>query len=173
MAPIRKGDGTPLEIPGVSEVRSGDGRVFFEGDAIPDSVVSRPEDTAKGTDNAERGKQIELKSDWPSIGARISSKTSGATRAYLRDNDFNLIDDVDISALSAGDTFTFDGVDLQSGQKYLISLDAEGADWENGDFSDADFPYTSEDVDITGRVVDSNIDQERLQAINDIGNVGF
>ena len=39
MAPIRKGDGTPLEIPGVSEVRSGDGRVFFEGDAIPDSVV--------------------------------------------------------------------------------------------------------------------------------------
>ena len=37
MAPIRKGDGTPLEIPGVSEVRSGDGRVFFDGDAIPDS----------------------------------------------------------------------------------------------------------------------------------------
>ena len=37
MAPIRKGDGTPLEIPGVSEVRSGDGRVFFEGVAIPDS----------------------------------------------------------------------------------------------------------------------------------------
>ena len=36
MAPIRKGDGTPLEIPGVSEVRAGDGRVFFEGDAIPD-----------------------------------------------------------------------------------------------------------------------------------------
>ena len=43
MAPIRKGDGTPLEIPGVSEVRSGDGRVFFEGDAIPDSVVLQPE----------------------------------------------------------------------------------------------------------------------------------
>ena len=40
MSPIRKGDGTPLEIPGVQEVRSGDGRVFFEGDAIPDSVVS-------------------------------------------------------------------------------------------------------------------------------------
>ena len=39
MAPIRKGDGTPLEIPGVSEVRSGDGRVFFEGDAIPDSAL--------------------------------------------------------------------------------------------------------------------------------------
>ena len=41
MAPIRKGDGTPLEIPGVSEVRSGDGRVFFEGDAIPDAAVGQ------------------------------------------------------------------------------------------------------------------------------------
>ena len=41
MAPIRKGDGTPLDIPGVSEVRSGDGRVFFEADAIPDSVIHR------------------------------------------------------------------------------------------------------------------------------------
>ena len=41
MAPIRKGDGTPLEIPGVSEVRSGDGRVFFEGDAIPDSAIAQ------------------------------------------------------------------------------------------------------------------------------------
>ena len=40
MAPIRKGDGAPLDVPGVSEVRSGDGRVFFEGDAIPDSVVA-------------------------------------------------------------------------------------------------------------------------------------
>ena len=39
MAPIRKGDGTPLEIPGVQEVRSGDGRVFFDGDAIPDSEL--------------------------------------------------------------------------------------------------------------------------------------
>ena len=39
MAPIRKGDGTPLEIPGVSEVRSGDGRVFFDGDAIPDEAA--------------------------------------------------------------------------------------------------------------------------------------
>ena len=43
MAPIRKGDGTALEIPGVSEVRSGDGRVFFEGDAIPDSAVDQYE----------------------------------------------------------------------------------------------------------------------------------
>jgi len=40
MAPIRKGDGTPLEIPSVQEVRTGDGRVFFAGDEIPDSAVA-------------------------------------------------------------------------------------------------------------------------------------
>ena len=40
MAPIRKGDGTPLEIPGVQEVRTGDGRLFFEADAIPDTAGS-------------------------------------------------------------------------------------------------------------------------------------
>ena len=50
MAPIRKGDGTPLEIPGVSEVRSGDGRVFFEGDARPDSAEYHwPLDDGEGT----------------------------------------------------------------------------------------------------------------------------
>ena len=49
MAPIRKGDGTPLEIPGVSEVRSGDGRVFFEG-GIPDSVTDYwPADEGDGS----------------------------------------------------------------------------------------------------------------------------
>jgi len=48
MAPIRKGDGTPLEIPGVQEVRSGDGRVFFEGDAIPDNVVDNFEEEPDG-----------------------------------------------------------------------------------------------------------------------------
>ena len=42
MAPIRKGDGTPLEIPGVSEVRSGDGRVFF--DAIRDILQPQSDD---------------------------------------------------------------------------------------------------------------------------------
>ena len=45
MAPIRKGDGTPLEIPGVQEVRTGDGRVFFEGGAIPENVVDNFEDS--------------------------------------------------------------------------------------------------------------------------------
>lgn len=36
MTPLRRGDGTGLSVPGVREVRTGDGRVLYE-DAIPDS----------------------------------------------------------------------------------------------------------------------------------------
>ena len=39
MPPIRKGDGTPVEPKGVSKIRTGDGRILFDGPAIPDSVV--------------------------------------------------------------------------------------------------------------------------------------
>ena len=62
MAPIRKGDGTPLEIPGVQEVRSGDGRVFFDGDAIPDSEDLQLHHDASDID-ADDGDSI---ISWPS-----------------------------------------------------------------------------------------------------------
>jgi len=38
MPPIRNGDGTPVAPKGVSQVRTGDGRILFDGPAIPDSV---------------------------------------------------------------------------------------------------------------------------------------
>jgi len=39
MPPIRKGDGTPVAPKGISQVRTGDGRIFFDGPAIPDEKV--------------------------------------------------------------------------------------------------------------------------------------
>ena len=39
MPPIRKGDGTPVEPKGVSQIRTGDGRILFDGPAISDSVL--------------------------------------------------------------------------------------------------------------------------------------
>ena len=41
MPPIRKGDGTPVRPKGISQIRTGDGRILFDGVAIPDSVVSQ------------------------------------------------------------------------------------------------------------------------------------
>ena len=78
MAPIRKGDGTPLEIPGVSEVRSGDGRVFFEGDAIPDSEIDYFERSNVEFYNDESdgdGSAIVTSPVSPSSGLTIDSST--------------------------------------------------------------------------------------------------
>ena len=39
MPPIRKGDGTPVAPKGISQIRTGDGRILFGGVAIPDLVT--------------------------------------------------------------------------------------------------------------------------------------
>ena len=65
MAPIRKGDGTPLEIPGVWEVRSGDGRVFF--DAIPDSGADHQWNFDGGTGTTVNDSNGGLDADFSSI----------------------------------------------------------------------------------------------------------
>ena len=39
MPPIRKGDGTPVTAKGISQIRTGDGRILFDGPAPPDGVV--------------------------------------------------------------------------------------------------------------------------------------
>ena len=145
-------------------------------DAIPDTVTSRPDDDDSFSDDRTRGKEIVLKSDWPSIGARISNNTSGPTiaRLYEYDSDtdsYNEIATVDVSGLSAGDPFAFDDVDLKDGDTHAIGLDAEGSSWDVGFFSDGDdFPYEGEDLDITGRFFDGDVDQVQTQAVNDVGN---
>jgi len=166
---IRLGDGSEI-----SEVRTGAGDVLFS--AIPDSVVSRPSDGSSSTGrNDVQGMEIELKSDWPSIGARISNNSSGASTARLYDSSTrNQVDSVDISGLSSGDAFTFDDVSLNSGERYIIFLD--GSNWTLGFASSTNYPFTSNDVDITGNVsgsTGSSVDQTSVQAINDIGNTGF
>ena len=40
MPPIRKVDGTPVTPKGISQIRTGDGRILFDGPAIPDYGVS-------------------------------------------------------------------------------------------------------------------------------------
>ena len=141
---------------------------------IPDSVVSRPDDDDSTSRDRAEGLEIELKSDWPSIGAEISNETSGVTEAQLRETDGGVIDTADISGLSAGDAFTFDDVGLQSGENYVISVDAEGSDYTMGRAADDDYPYTSADVDIVGAFDEDNgLVDTFVRAVNNIGNVGF
>ena len=51
MPPIRKGDGTPVAPKGISQVRTGDGRILFDGVAIPDKglVQRNPFDEGSGS----------------------------------------------------------------------------------------------------------------------------
>ena len=150
-------------------------------DAIPDSVAVRPEDTrsiSRDGNDDRHGLEVTLKDDWPSFGARISSMTSGATRAYLHEEDGgesgDLIESKDISNLSAGDAVTFDNVDLNDGQVVFVTADAEGGDWDMGEAEDAtDYPYTSDFVDITNAVTFNTSGESGARVFSEVGNVGF
>ena len=141
---------------------------------IPDSVVSREPDNDSFTSDGERGIRIELKSNWPSIGAKISENTENFTTAYLRNEDDELIDSKDISDLSSEDTFTFDDVNLSSGEIFSISLDAGGSGFTNGqNTGETDYPYTSDDLDVIGTYDNGSSTDNGYRLINDVGNVGF
>ena len=148
-------------------------------DVIPDSVVSRPEDNSDFDQDGKRGVQITTDVEWPEIGARLSSNMgSDATRAYIyRVSDGNLLGDVDISSLSAGDTLTFDlSSDLVSGESYNIVLDAEGSEYLQGINNDPDFPYVSSDGDLTIESAGSGETGSTtgfVSSFSEVGNVGF
>ena len=147
-------------------------------DAIPDSVVSRPEDNDSGTTSDMEGLQLTLKTDYPDIGSIISNNTEGAETAYLYDTDEdgvpnNELATADVSDKNSGDAFGFKNVDLKEGDVVAILLDANGSSWTRGlAFDEADFPYVGEDIDITATIPNINEAREDnfVRVINDIGN---
>ena len=144
--------------------------------AIPDSVVSRPDDADSVSDSTERGLVFESDVDWTSIGARLSNNTSNATRAYLHNVDTDTsIKDKDISDLSSGDSFTFEDVNISKSTEYAIYVDAEGSSFTGGFLSgEDDFPYISDDenLKIVARWFDGR-QEATVTGVNDIGNTGF
>ena len=148
---------------------------------IPDSVVSRPNDldASNSRDEEDWGMVIETKSLWPSIAGRISDLTVGATisRIYeydeINDSLGQEINNTDISALSAGDIFEHNDVSLSANQQFVITIDAEGLEFDLGRNQDAtDYPYTSDDVDFVGFYNGIGQEKQTNQAvgINDVGN---
>ena len=157
MPPIRKGDGTPVEPKGVSQIRTGDGRILFDGPGIPDTRVSRPEDEDNLTDfDNQFGIEVSVSQDWPDFDGRISANVSGFSTAYIFEQDETQIASVDISGLSNGDVFTFEGVDLKNGNNYLLAIDNDGANYDPGfyDPDEGELPFVSDDgnLEIVGGV---------------------
>ena len=145
---------------------------LHEYSAIPDSVVSRPEDddSATGVSNS-RGLTVRPHSDFSRFAVRISNMTDSVTRARLYDySESSYIESVDISGLTSGDVFIFDTAVI-AGQDYGVELDSEGGDYVLGFLSDdTNYPYTGEDFDIVARSQDAERSDGTVQSINDIGN---
>ena len=119
MAPIRKGDGTPLEIPGVSEVRSGDGRVFFG--AIPDSEVYLQDDWGDNrlTDREDSGTTtyngVEgvYRPEWGLANAFSNLPTVSNERLQLTDDDEGIVTEINLN-LDETVTWQFTGIDVSN-----------------------------------------------------------
>ena len=146
-------------------------------DVIPDSVTSRPDDDESESSFSEsQGLAIVSSKSFSGTKARISSQTSGVTRARVYDyGQSEYIASTDISGLSSGDVFQID-FDFQSGVDYGIELDAEGGDYTAGfNRDERDYPYTGTDIDIiarsrNGTQIDDGTSSSGVSSVNDIGN---
>jgi len=180
MAPINLPNGNEVSeviLPdgaSASEVVAPDGSTVFSG--IPDSVASRPDDDGTGSVTADHGLAVEFAESFDEFGARISNNTSNVTTARVRDPNGNVMDSTDVSNLSGGDAFTLSG-DFQANTEYQVTVDADASSFTVGFAAGADqYPYTSTDVDIVGRVVGTTTqsgNKDNTHALNDIGDVGF
>lgn len=141
--------------------------------AIPDTVVSRPQDDTSVVRDAQRGISFVPKENFSEVGFRVSDNSSGFTTAYIYDlSDDSLLKSLDVSDLSAGDTFTIES-NYQADTEYSIALDADGSDYTVGYYEGEGYPYTSDDIDITGGITNGTDDATYPYCIVEIGNVGF
>ena len=145
--------------------------------AMPDSVVFLPEfdDTTGRASGSKRGCQIETDLEWPKFDGKISELTTGATKAeIIREDDGELMGEVDISDKTGGDIFQIDlDVNLVPDETYNFVLTNPDENWTAGVFSDVDYPYVSDDGNLSVVGSDSFGASDALQAIQSVGNLGF
>jgi hypothetical protein len=142
------------------------------GPNIPDSVVSRPTDNNFGSLSGKFGVRINSNVEWPSIGAELSSNYAGASTAYIhRVSDGQLMGQTDISALSAGDVFTVNNVDLAANTDYNFVVDNGGSGYTNGNYDSPSLPYTSSDGDLS-IINGANGEQGPSSSLNNLVRVG-
>ena len=138
MPPIRKGDGTPVTPKGISQIRTGDGRILFDGVALPDSdlyqkVVTRwsfTEGSGTNVEDSEGSLDADFTGlDWGSGGvggfygildgsddaADLGSDSRTAFNHFFNDNVGGIggwvkPDDVELQAVIANGASTSDRV---------------------------------------------------------------
>ena len=152
-----------------------DGAEIDVGPAIPDSVVSRPDDDATFDADESDGLTVAFADEFGSFAFRISNNSSGFSRVRVYDYDAgSYVFNKDISAKSAGDTVVVE-LEVSGNVDYGVEIDNDGSEWTVGFADDGgiDYPYESEDVDIVSQSRNGGQrtgDSANVRAINDIGN---
>jgi len=151
---------------------------LFDGPAIPDSVVSRPDDNDSfSSSGGPYGLKIESDEEWPEIGGKISAETSNVTIAEVYDlSDDSVIGSADISDLSAGDEFTISlDEHIVPDKSYAITVNNPDDQTEFGRYDDPSFPYISDDdkLSITAGIDNDLNDRDEVYGIVEVGKVGF
>lgn len=140
------------------------------GGAIPDSVVSRENDDSTTTGPQSIGVAISPNEDFSAIAFRISSNTSGFSRARLYDYSSNsYVKSKDVSGLTAGDTVRFDYTYIANNE-YGFEIDDNGASYTQGYPSSYGYPYTGSELDIINRSIGGSQTTNNPNNVNDVGN---
>jgi len=157
-----------------SQIIAPDGSVVFDPFGIPDSVVTRENDSNQFEDDRELGMFFEPSEEWPDIGFTISQNVINATVAEIvTTDDEQLIGSKDVSSLSSGDSFVINNVNLNKDTEYIIRLSADGNEYTAGSNVEST-PIQSDDGLLS--ITDGYTEGSRantLYNIVSIGRVGF
>ena len=142
--------------------------------AIPDTSVSRPDDDDAVETPNEEGIRMETNVVWPEIDCRLSNLVENQTRCQVfravENDDDVLIGEEDISSINALDIFTVDLTeDIVSDEEYEFIVGAEGSEYTLGRLEDPDYPYVSDDGDIS--LIGGAKGSGRASNILEIGNL--
>ena len=141
MPPIRKGDGTPVTPKGISQIRTGDGRILFDGPAIPDSAVYHYPLLERDTDTISEELQTE---DATAVGT--TNISNDWWKGWAEDAD-GTDDYIDTNSIWQANGFDFSTSLISS---WGVAFTIETTDDEFNTFATADFTNDSQFAFETG-----------------------
>lgn len=125
----------------------------LNGDTADYGTVDLLEDDQRQTGlNNQSGIRIEMSETVEGISARISPRTRGVSKAYLRrDEGGEILEEIDLDEernYRPGDWAYF-GTTLSKGEAYEIVFDSEGRNFTRGRANGVEYPITGTALDVT------------------------
>jgi len=138
-----------------SDLSIGHGLTVVSGESLvmpggTPSTADRPADNDSTTNSGLRGLVVTPNEPLGGIEATLSSNYGGegTVAELIRMSDGAVLDSVDATGLSPGDTVTLLGP-LESGTDYGVQIGDPSNDTLHGRYGSTSYPYTSDEVDIT------------------------